>query len=232
MNISLRWSILFLALVFCASFAACASHTGLEPAPGAMTIGKHEAVDQHSGVELAANADAWKGIPEVVQQIIPMKVTIRNNSGRPIQVRVANFLLVTDDGRESAALPPDQIRGEIQVATPIPYTGPSFYYHSFNMPPYFGYYPAVPGVVEPFYYDPFYYSEYYGYVQNVALPTKDMISDALPQIDLQNGQEITGFVYFKKIEKAKHEEANLRMDLVDANGAKFGTVALPFVVKK
>lgn len=214
------------------SATACATKSGLEPGPGAMSIGhgKNQIVDNLEGVELVANANAWKGTPEIVEQVIPIKVVVRNKHGRAVRVQDRHFSLVTDTGQTYAAQSPDQIKGEIRVASPGYYAGPSFYYHSFAAPPVFGYYPGVPGVVEPFYYDPFFYSRYYNYYQEMALPTKDMVSDALPPMDLPDGGEVSGFLYFNKIEDAS--QANLKMEIVETDGTRVGTISMPFLVEK
>jgi hypothetical protein len=228
MNSSVKRSILMLFLSVLV--ASCAAESKLEPAPGAIVLGKgnDQVVDQFAGVELIANPDAWRGIPEITQEVLPVKVIVRNRHGKPIRVNNRNFALIADGGQRYAAMPPGDIKGEVRVSSPVPYAGPSFYHHDFYMYRPFGYYPGVPRTVEPFYYDPFYYSRYQ-YLKQVTLPTEDMVSEALPELVVPDGGEVTGFIYFDNFEGV--DRVSLAMDLVEADGNLFGTIILPFVVK-
>jgi hypothetical protein len=227
MNNSLKMAILILFFVLA---AGCAAESKLEPAPGAMTLGRgnDQVVDHFAGVELIANPDAWRGIPEIMQEILPIKVIVRNRHGKPILIQNQHFALVTDKGERLAARPPGEIKGEVRIAAPVPYSGPSFYHHDFFMYGPFGYYGGVNRGVEPFYHDPFYYSRYQ-YWRQVALPTEEMVSEALPELTVPEGGEVSGFLYFEGLENA--QRASLKMDLVEADGKVFGTILLPFVVK-
>jgi len=228
MKRSFKGSILVLALSMLV--AACAAESKLEPAPGAMTIGKGNelVVDQSAGVELLANPDAWRGTPEITQKVIPVKVIVRNRHGKPIRVDAGKFALIGDAGRRYAAMSPHDIKGDVRISSPVPYAGPSFYHHDFYMYRPFGYYPGVPRTVEPFFYDPFYYSRFQ-YWQQVELPTDDMVSEALPDMTVPAGGEVSGFIYFEDVKDA--DRVSLTMDLVEAEGSEFGKIILPFVVK-
>jgi hypothetical protein len=228
MNSSVKRSILILLLSLLV--AACAAGTKLEPAPGAITLGRgnDQVVDHFAGVELIANPDAWRGIPEITQQVLPIRVIVRNRHGKPIRVDNRNFALITDRGERHSALPPQDIKGEVRISAPVPYAGPSFYHHDFFMYRPFGYYPGVPRTVEPFYHDPFYYSRYQ-YWRQVPLPTEDMVSEALPDLVVPDGGEVSGFIYFEDIEGI--DRVSLTMDLVEPDGNLFGTIVLPFLVK-
>ncbi|PKN64584.1 MAG: hypothetical protein CVU57_14325 [Deltaproteobacteria bacterium HGW-Deltaproteobacteria-15] len=216
-------------LVLCFSMVACATETRLEPAPGADVLGRgsDQVVDNFAGVELIANPDAWRGIPEITQEVLPIRVIVRNRHGKPIQVSNRNFALVADSGQRYAAKAPGDFKGEVRVSAPVPYAGPSFYHHDFFMYRPFGYYPGVPRTVEPFYYDPFYYSRYQ-YWRQVPLPTEEMTSESLPEMVVPDGGEISGFIYFEDIEDA--DRVSLTMDLVEPDGNSFGKIVLPFVV--
>lgn len=228
MNISVR---LIIAILFFSALAAgCAAESKLKPAPGAVTLGRghDQVVDQFAGVELIANPDAWRGIPEITQEVLPIKVIVRNRHGEPIRVGAQQFALITDKGERFAAKPPGEIKGDVKIAAPVPYTGPSFYHHDFFMYGPFGYYGGINRGVEPFYYDPFYYS-YYQYWTQVPLPTQDMVSEALPELTVPEGGEVSGFIYFNQLKGDKR--VSLKMDLVETDGNLFGTIILPFVVK-
>lgn len=228
MNNSLRWTILILFVVFFA--AGCAAESRLEPAPGAMTLGRgnDQAVDHFAGIELIANPDAWRGTPEIMQELLPIKVIVRNRHGSPIRLGTQHFSLITDKNERLAAKAPGEIRGEVRIAAPVPYLGPSFYHHDFLMYGPFGYYGGVNRGMEPFYHDPFYYSRYQ-YWRQIPLPTEDMISEALPELTVPDGGEVSGFIYFEGLEDQRR--VTLKMDLVEADGDLFGTILLPFTVK-
>jgi hypothetical protein len=210
----------------------CATESKLEPAPGAVTIGRghNQVVDEFAGVELIANPDAWKGMPEIVQEVVPIKVIVRNRHGRPIRVGTQNFALVTDQGSRIAAKPPEEIKGVIRLTAAVPYTGPSFYSHDFYMYGPFGYYGGINRGIEPFYYDPLYYYRYQGW-KDVQLPTAEMKSEALPELTVPDGGEVSGFIYFEFENLGGAKRATLKMDLVEADGNVFGTILLPFVVE-
>lgn len=202
----------------------------MEPAPGAVTLGRgqDQVVDHFAGVELIANPDAWRGIPEIMQEVLPVKVIVRNRHGKPIRVGNQHFALIADSGEHFAAKAPGEIKGSVTIAAPVPYSGPSFYHHDFFMYGPFGYYGGINRGVEPFYHDPFYYSRYQ-YRRQVPLPTEEMISEALPELTVPDGGEVSGFIYFEPLMDARR--VSLRMDLVESDGNLFGTILLPFLVK-
>jgi hypothetical protein len=230
MNIPFKWiiSVLFFSILS----AGCAAESRLEPAPGAVTLGRgnDQVVDQFAGVELIANPDAWRGIPEVMQEVLPVKVIVRNRHGEPVRVTPRNFALITDQGGRFAAKEAREFTGDITITAPVPYMGPSFYHHDFYMYGPFGYYGGINRGVEPFYYDPYYYSRY-RYYREVPLPTEEMVSGALPELTVPDGGEVSGFIYFDQDDLKDVERASLKMDLVEPDGDLFGTILLPFVVK-
>jgi len=224
-----------LGLIFLFTLASsCATtKTALEPAPGTLTSGwgHHEVTENLSGVEFTANADAWKGIPEIVQEVIPIKVIVRNHHGKPITVQYHSFSLVSNEGRRYAANPPEEIHGTVSLPAETFYTGPSSYYFDDPaMVPYFGYYPGSRTFAQPFYYDPWWYSRYSGGTMPVQLPTKDMVTEALPEMRVPDGGEISGFIYFSQISGEK--QVNLNMDVVETDGPRIGTISIPFVVEQ
>jgi hypothetical protein len=177
-----------LIFLFTLASSCATTETGLEPAPGTLTSGRghHQVTETLSGVELTANADAWKGMPEIVQEIIPVKVVVRNHHGKPITVRYRDFSLVSNEGGRYAANPPEEIHGTVTLPAENFYTGSSFYYlEDLGMIPYFGYYPET-AAMQPYYYDPWWYSRYYG-TMPVKLPTKDMVTEALPEMRVPDG---------------------------------------------
>ena len=79
------------------------------------------------GVTVTVKADAWSGQPAELTQVIPLLVTIENNSQVPIRLRYSEFRLA-GDGERASVLPPFEITGTERRclrstesgATPIP----------------------------------------------------------------------------------------------------------------
>ncbi len=219
-------------VVLVALGGGCATPTGLEPAPvEAMESRGELCIGGCDGVELIADPDAWMGTPEVVDEITPLRVTIKNRHGSAIRVLYSHFALIAPDGKRFSALPPFEIKGSVEVAVPPMVSGtPGFSSHNFFVSPHHhAYVPGIPMAGDPFPYDPFYYDRYYGAWEEIELPTDYMKSAALPEGDIRDQGDITGFVYFEKVEGV--EKVELHMDLMEADdGTIFGRIRIPFNV--
>ncbi|MCF8061909.1 MAG: hypothetical protein K9M82_05285 [Deltaproteobacteria bacterium] len=210
----------------------CATGTNLEPAPvetmessGDLCIGGCE------GIQLIADPDAWKGTPEIIDHVTPIKITVKNNHGSAIRVLYRQFALIAPDGKRFSALPPFEIKGIVEVPSPPTLSGPpAFRSHNFFVSPHHhAYVPGVPMAGEPFPYDPFYYDRYYRTWKEIELPTEHMKTVALPEGDIRDQGEVTGFVYFEKVVGV--EMVELHMDLMEADdGTIFGRIRIPFNV--
>jgi hypothetical protein len=62
------------------------------------------------GVTVTVKADAWSGQPAELIEVIPLLVTIENNSRVPVRLRYAEFTLA-GDGERGSALPRFEITG-------------------------------------------------------------------------------------------------------------------------
>jgi hypothetical protein len=210
----------------------CATQTRLEPAPvETMAMSDEQCIGACEGVRLIADPDAWRGTPEVVEEITPIKVTIENRHGSAIRVLYSHFALISPPGKRFSALPPFAIEGEVEVAAPPPPPGvPMFHSRDFFVSPFHHHYvPGVPTAGEPFPYDPFYYDRYYGEWEEIELPTDYMKSAALPEGDIRDQGEVAGFLYFEKVVGV--EDVELHMDLMEAeDGTIFGRIRIPFNV--
>ena len=203
--------------------------------------------------------DAWDADPKNLPTVLtPVKVTIENQSGRPLKINYDEFKLAGSSGFTYAAIPPMQARvvlsqtsrsnfkivlASYQQGTPgqagggqsTQAPGPvqsRVVADRFYVAPHFAwYYPGWTAWPHPFAYDPFYYDRLMAYYPK-ELPTKDMLAEALPAGVLQAGGRVSGFVYFQGISD-RETRVKFEMDLVDANNsAAFGHVSLPFEVKK
>jgi hypothetical protein len=233
----------------------CAGRSQLMPAPGASIMpNKPGVVDTTiEGVEMTVNAEAWAGDPAILDEITPIRITIKNNSGKPLLIRYRDFAIISQKGKYYAALPPFKITGSINrpyAAEGYPIIAePDFDYDGFMLAPYYSeIYPDIPSIYddEDFefdepdfgddywwpYYDPFYYDQYYTYWQTIELPTPRMLRLAIPEGVIKNGGHISGFLYFQEV-SPKLKMVDFRADLINAkNGNIFGAIMVPFVVRK
>ncbi|RJP75253.1 MAG: hypothetical protein C4524_12000 [Candidatus Zixiibacteriota bacterium] len=205
------------------------SRPQLVPAPEARQVDGLAAVAGAAGVMLAAEVEAWPGREEIARRVTPLRVTVNNQSEHPLLLRYENLALVADQGRRYAALPPFEVEGAIHE--PVVVDNPRFYHHRFFVAPFYArYYPGMPAYRGPIYHDPLYHQRYLTYWREVALPTEEMIRQALPDGVIEPGGSVSGFLYFEAIEP-ETEALSLRADLVDAvSGERFGTVSIPFEV--
>jgi len=85
----------------------------LAPAPNATLAAQPNSAEGSSqGVSVLLQADAWEGYPRTLDKdLIPIKVTIQNNSGHDIAIRYDDFVLIAANDRRYSDIPPDQIKG-------------------------------------------------------------------------------------------------------------------------
>jgi hypothetical protein len=208
--------------------AGCSHNPQLVPA--ASVKQDHTAMASSAGVTVEA-AGKWSGVPSNLPKVLtPVRATVTNRSGVPILVRYRDFDLHVSTGATFPALPPFQIRGTITESVPV--TAPAFAYSGFAIAPYYsGFYPGFGVWGGPFYYDWPYYTTYWA-EWPVNLPTQDMIQQAIPEGVLDNGGEISGYLYFHRIPK-NAEAADLYVKLINARtSAQFGVIGIPFLVKQ
>ncbi|MGA6927476.1 MAG: hypothetical protein WBY88_17440 [Desulfosarcina sp.] len=218
----------------------CATETRLEPAPTVKMVDSDRAVSQVKGVRVTADPDAWRGLSAVVEHITPMQVTISNKSRASIRVRYDLFGLIGETGRRYAALPPHRIEGGARApaaTAPYPYdrlSGPTFRHRGFQFaPPYASLYPGWPITRRQEAFDPYYYDRYYNYWETVALPTREMLNEALVEGDIDPGGYVSGFIYFEPVDVIDESTVTFRFDVVDADSRTgLGVVAIPFLIER
>ncbi|MDT0631680.1 hypothetical protein RQM47_02885 [Rubrivirga sp. S365] len=214
-----------------------ATGTQLEPAPAAETVAPETAVEVVDGVRMTAETGAWDGLARVKTEVTPLRVTIENGSRLPVRLRYDDFTLVSPQGGRYAALPPYGIEGD--VADPVlvdayaPVTAPGFAYSGFTVAPYYAsVYPTLTPYAGSFGYDPLYYNRYYTAYREIALPTEEMVREALPEGVIDPGGRVSGFLYFERVPPSA-PRVRFRADLVDARtGETFGEISIPFVVEE
>ena len=96
------------------SIAGCAAERAVVvPAPNA-TLASEPGSAQGSdkGVTVIVQANAWNDFPRGLERdLVPLRVTISNHTGRPLALRYDNFVLIAADNRRYSDIPPDQIKG-------------------------------------------------------------------------------------------------------------------------
>jgi hypothetical protein len=212
-------SALILALV--GTLGGCA--TRLRPAPGAWVLPGpgHAAIAEASGVRIVVGADAWRGDPDSLTQVVtPMLVRIENNGDVPVQVRYPDFALLGEDGRRFIAIPPFDVRGAVWTTQPpppyLPYGPGGWPWYSSAYPP-IGFYPFG------------YYDVYWPYWHRwVTLPTGDMVQKALPEGTVQPRSASTGFLYFEDVKKTPRVTFEARLPVPDTPDRRI-TLTIPFV---
>lgn len=182
-----------------------------------------------TGVRVAAWPGAWQGTPENLETVLtPVLVAVRNDSGRPLLLRYENFALVEPDGAGHTALPPLEINKAVRVSAAAvpdyrPGPGPAV------LP-----YPSPLGLVivytRPFGVERPLYDAVFPRLRLLNLPTAEMLAAALPEGILEDGAEISGFLYFEELER-RERPISLRVELIDAaSGQSMSMVAMPFQV--
>jgi hypothetical protein len=110
-----RWigSALLLALIV--STGGCAAkHVVLVPATNAILAPQpNSAQGSSQGVSVQLRANAWDDDPKTLDKdLVPMEITIQNDSGRPLAIRYEDFALIAADDRRYGDIPPYQIAGD------------------------------------------------------------------------------------------------------------------------
>jgi hypothetical protein len=215
------------------ALAACAHEKVLEPAAGAALAPGHQDVAEVSaaGVTVKVSGDSWRGDPQDLGTLFtPVHVTLENHSGKTLRVSYRDFTLAGGSGFHYAALPPMKARGTVSAreAPSASLRQASWEHRGFFVAPHYSYlYPGLAPWPGFFAYDPLYYDSIYSRWPE-RLPTKDMLSEALPEGVVEDGGSVSGFVYFQSV-TGRESTVRFEMNLVDASGGQtFGLVAIPF----
>lgn len=216
-----------LPLLVLLGLAGCVHRQVLLPAPGTMSPeNERAAVSEQAGVK-AVVVGRWSGYPSNLADLLtPVRVTLINKSGHPLRLRYQELTLAAPTGVTVAALPPFSVQrpGRMAIAPTYPYFG------LWLAPPYWPYYPGIRHWYGPFAWNPGFYSSGYAYWEP-SLPTRDMLLRALPEGVLADGGEITGYVYFPRVNADQGTTVTFGFELVDAESeAALGSLAVPLIV--
>lgn len=210
----------FLSMPFV--MASCARPQILVPAPSALIMGD-EAVDFVKGVKVEVTGEGWKGNPGVYEKVTPLKITVNNINGPELRIGYSLFTLMDAEGNYYSALPPYAIKGRIGEETVYS----DFTCEGMDVAPYYSdYYPNMEPYEGSFDYDPDYLDHYDGCLNDVILPTKEMVDVALPEGVLRKNSSLSGFLYFGKISRSK--SYRFKMQLFDMGSRTLiGEIRIP-----
>jgi hypothetical protein len=194
------------------------------------------AVTNVAGANVSVDGAAWNGDPDWANaEVMPVQVTIQNFSGRPLNISAAQFQLIGQNGARYRALPllpphnPD--KAQVPRGAAVGPVRALFYARGFYVAPHMS--AAFPryAVYPVFSYDKRYYERGYSTWPG-ALPSRDMLSRALPDGVLDDGGIVSGFVYFPMLPRSeRHVQFDLQ--LVDTErGRSIAQAVVPLAVRR
>jgi len=230
MNVRPRFGVLGLLAVAAPSVVAIGcGHGALVPAPAAKVISgaPGAAFSEAAGVRCSADVGAW---PERARKppdrVVPVKVRVRNQSGRAIRLLAQDFVLVGKSGRTYRPIPVLPLDGES-----LPRLNPIYASTNFYVAPRFrDAYPTLEPWSGRLDRDEALYDRQFGRWENLR-PTMEMIRMALPEGVLGDGGLISGFLFFESPLSAE-DGVTFQADFERGDGT--GTVAsveIPFRVR-
>src|SRR5579864_4708747 len=114
-SIVAKWigSAMLLALIF-GTVGCAAKRVVLVPVTNANLAPQPDSAQGSSqGVSVQLRANAWDDDPKTLDKdLVPMEITIQNDSGRPLAIRYEDFALIAADNRRYSDIPPYQIVGD------------------------------------------------------------------------------------------------------------------------
>jgi hypothetical protein len=170
-----------------------------------------------AGVHVTTNRNEWRGWT-LVPALVPLPITIDNDSSRPLRIRYREIWLATAGGARAAALPAIDLAGKgPPVPRRYPYVWSGFYLAPHLIRFYRGFWTGRWTIDD----DAEHYEMRFRELTTLMSPTTEMVHRALPEGVLEPAGYITGVLYFRK----PAGTATLVVDLVDAASAeRFGTV--------
>jgi hypothetical protein len=215
----------------CATATGC-GHGALIPAPSASLVpnAPTAAFSVVEGVRCSANVGAWTARDgELPEFVVPVKVRIKNASGKPIQVLYEDFVLLGKKGRAYRPIPVLPIGAEERKR--IPRFDPLYASSKFYVAPGFrDVYARLDPWSAPLQRDETLYDKLFRRWGDQRLRL-DLLRMALPEGVLDDGGIVTGFLFFES-PLAKESRVTLAAEFEASDGR--GTVAsieIPFTVE-
>jgi hypothetical protein len=209
------WLGSLVAVAVIAGSAACAAL--LDHRRTTAVVGRGVAAATAAGVRVTTDTDEWRGTA-LAPTLVPLQVTIENNSDQPLRIRHREIWLAGAGGARAAALPTVNLADK---NPPVPSRYP-YAWFGFHLAPQFAlFYRGFWTGAWTFEHDAETYQVRYRELMALMRPTPDMARHALPEGVLESGGYITGMLFFRRPAHA----GTLVVDLVDAASAnRFGTV--------
>jgi hypothetical protein len=195
------------------------------------------AIAESLNVSIQIESQAWSGGASVCEKITPVKITIQNKSGYLLRIRYNEFLLKSENSKIYSAYPPFEINGtmddpEITLPYPFPIRS-NVISNKFAVASYCSrMYPSMPEYRDIRGLDSLYYCKHYAAWARILLPTEKMLQEVLPDGVLNDGGNVSGFLYFEKLANHK-QRVSFYFELVDAvSGRQFGVLQIPLALIK
>lgn len=206
---------------------ACSDTGTLRPASSAASVaGQPEAAKaSQDGIEIVARS-GWTGDLQLESQLTPLRVTIQNDSGQPLQIDYDDFELRDGQDVRYRALHFQEIDGTISAERRGGQVLPRES-RRFTISPGF----ASIEQRETFYDDDFEHDGFTTHstsIYDAQLPTKSMYDAALPEGELADGGMVEGYLYFEPLDETV-DEVRLFVTLPEREG---GPLEVPFVVQR
>jgi hypothetical protein len=210
---------------------AC-GHRTLVPASAASVVpnAPTAAYSEVDGVRCSANAGAWnERTGEIPSFVFPVKVRIKNDSGRPIRVRYEDFVLVGKKGQSYRPVPvlpidPDE-RRRMPKLNPM-YASSKF----FVAPGFHDVYATLEPWTAPLQRDKSLYDRLFRRWGKKPLPL-DVLRVALPEGVLDDGGILTGYLFFESpLDEEKRVTFEAIFDGQDGR-ATIASIEIPFKIE-
>lgn len=219
-----------LALASIVVALACSSPTTLEPAAAANDVrGNEDAASATSdGIQVIAES-GWPGKTSLDAELTPLRVTVRNDTERPLQISYDQFQLRDERNTPYRALPLQEIDGVVRTERAASGYVPPRVSRNFTMSPNFVSTLRNTESHETEFDHPGYTSHSLQ-TYETQLPTDSMFAAALPEGELAPGGMVEGYLYFEPLGE-NVERATLHGTFTAPMRATT-RVEIPFVVQK
>ena len=207
-------------------------HSRMRPAPTANVprSAPWSAYVEDAGIRVSASTETWDGRPEDLPEVMtPVKVRLKNESGRPIRILYDDFALQPEGGPSFHPVPPVPL--ETAPGMGLAGLRPIYASSGFHVAQaYKAIVPSYDAWPEPLPRDASSAAkEYAGW--SSGLPTREMRRRALFEGVLEDQGVTSGYLYFSRRARAG-DTVVFRADLADAqDGETVASVDIPFVVE-
>lgn len=189
------------------------------------------AVATVAGIRCSAAASSWQGLPrDLGSEMTPIKVRIRNQSGKPIRLLYESFALVGEKGQKYRPLPLLPLNsGNRNISALMP----AYASQGFFVAQRLGHaYPAMEAWPRPLVRNErFYRKAYAKWQDDEELPSRSMLVKGLPEGVLDNGGIISGYLYFEAAAR-KEKRLNFRFDASEGDREeRVALIKIPFLVQ-